>query len=98
MRSGKWDLMQALITPPIPYAEKFQSTPTAIREKGYIIIRENISGVYISMQPTLNKVYESLLVKIRKTKDCRSEFAIITLENGKTLLVYRSECEYLPYS
>ena len=82
-----WSVEKAINTPLKKPAQKV--VKTEIRCK--VMFLEPIPGVFESMQPKLNKVYIAKQCETtRKSKNNR-DFCIITLENGKKLIVYPDE-------
>lgn len=94
LRDG-WDV-DAAVTTPVKQnlicqdAAKMYACGTA-----NIRFTEHISGVFQEMQPTLNKIYIAEPYCAGNNKQKAKIYFIITLENGKKLIVYPGEFEWL---
>lgn len=89
MQRKGWDVMTALTKPPLK--KPAYSSSEAEHRPVQVIFPRHIYGIFSYMQPLLNVVYEGVCVKLPKLLEERSEFVVVTLDNGKKLLAYKGE-------
>lgn len=94
LQSG-WPVELAIMTP--PQKNQVNDLPPEMYKEGNIdiVFTEPIPGVFKEMQPTLNKVYAAE-PHCPGHKQLKSKlYYIITLDNGKPLIVYPNEFKWL---
>lgn len=98
VRILNWDIERALTTPPSD--KEMKPTYGGNNAESWwtkVYFTEPVNGIFTSMQPKLHKVYDARFVKLTHANrsnanaSAKTEFVIITLDNGKPLIVYKGE-------
>lgn len=93
LRNG-WDVATAMNTPVKTKLICASAPEQYAKGTVEIMFFETIPGVFQEMQPTLNKVYTAKPYCAGSDKLKAKLYYIITLDNGKPLIVYPGEFEW----